>query len=97
MRRHRHIAVRHLGTYMQRIANHRIEEMRRSGGAQEVMAQSLASIFLWLGNEQKGILSPEPTAALDEVYGVSYHADRRAAVAGVGSDDGVHRLAVRGN
>lgn len=95
--RHRHIAVRMIGTLMRRVASHRIEEMKRNDGAQRVVIGHLEKIFTWIGSEQPGkVARPEPTGALDEIYAAAFRLDSRARSAGV-SGPGVHRQAVRGD
>ena len=95
LRRHRHEGVRLIGVYMQRIAKGRIDEMHRNGGAQEIVAEHLADIFEWLGREQAGVHLPPPEG-LKEIHALAFHADRRAANAGI-QGPGVHREAVRGD
>lgn len=95
--RHRHIAVRMIGTLMRRVASHRIEEMKTNDGAQRVVVEHLEKIFTWISAGQSGRLAPEPTEALDEIYAAAFRLDSRAANAGVGASVGVHRIAVRGD
>lgn len=94
--RHRHIAVRMIGTLMRRVASHRIEEMKTNDGAQRVVIGHLEKIFTWIAAGQSGRLAPEPTEALDEIYAAAFRLDSRARSAGV-RGPGVHRVAVRGD
>lgn len=97
LQKHRHIAVRMIGTLMRRVASHRIAEMKQNDGAQRVVISHLERIFTWLGSEQPGkVARPEPTEALDEIYAAAYRLDSRARSAGV-QGPGVHRVAVRGD
>lgn len=97
MVRHRNIAVRGVGTLMQRVANTRIDEMRKAGGAQQVVVGHLEKIFRWLASEQAGrIHLPEPVDELDEIYAAAFRLDSRARTAGF-RGPGVHREAVRGD
>lgn len=94
--RHPHQAIRAIGYFMQRVSSARVEEMRRNDGAQRVVVEHLEQIFQWLGRQQRGLLTPDPTQALDELYAAVFRLDSRAQSAGV-VGPGVHRVAVRGD
>ncbi len=94
--RHRVQQVRAIGHFMRRVADTRFAEMERNDGAQQVVARHLRTIFRWLELDQRGLATPPPTAALDEIHAATFRLDSRAQSAGV-VGPGVHRVAARGD
>lgn len=88
--------VRAIGHFMRRVGEARFAEMHKNDGAQRVVASHLQTIFTWLGRQQRGLATPPPTEALDEIYAAVFRLDSRAQSAGV-VGSGVHRSAVRGD
>ena len=87
-------AMNAIGAFMQKIAEQRVVEMQRNGGAQEQVVEWIFLISKWVAG--KSLWSPDIDRALDEIYGTITYNNSRVNSAGI-SGDGVHRIAVRGD
>ncbi len=87
-------ALNGIGAFCQKVANQRLVEMKRNGGAQEVAADWILLVSKWAAG--KTPLTPDVARALDEIHSVSTRIDSRVNGAGV-SGPVVHRVAVRGD
>ena len=90
----RNRALNGIATFAGRVANQRIVEMKRNGGAQEAVADWVLLISKWAAG--KSPYTPDIHRALDEFHGVTTHLDSRVNGAGM-QGPGVHRQAVRGD
>lgn len=88
-------AIRAIAHFGRRVAQSRIEEMKKNDGAQREMAHNLEVMFKWIGMRQKGMALPRPKE-VDDIYAAVFRLDSRAQSAGV-VGPGVHRIAVRGD
>lgn len=84
--------IRAMGNFMLRIAESRAAEMMRNDGAQRVMIEHLSKVMTFLAGHSAHI----PELEIDELWAVTFHADRRAKAAGI-QGPGAHRLIVRGD
>ncbi len=87
-------AMNAIGAFMQKIANQRVVEMQRNGGAQEQVAEWIFLISKWVAG--KTPWSPDIDRALNEIHGTITHNDSRVNGSGI-SGPGVPRIAVRGD
>ncbi len=87
-------ALNGIGALCQKVANQRLVEMKRNGGAQEVAADWILLVSKW--SVGKTPLTPDISRALSELHSVATRIDSRVNGAGV-SGPGVHRQAVRGD
>lgn len=87
-------AMNAIGAFMQKIANQRIVEMKRNGGAQEQVAEWIFIISKWAAD--KTPWTPDVARALDEIHGTITYNDSRVNAAGI-NGEGTHRIAVRGD
>lgn len=83
-----------LGAFCQKVADQRITELKRNGGAQEVVADWILLISKWAAG--KSPYTPDVARATDELYSVAFHIDSRVNGAGI-LGPGAHREAVRGD
>jgi len=87
-------AMNAIGKFMIKVADQRIVEMQRNGGAQEQVAEWIFLISKWAAG--KTPWTTDVDTALQEIYGTIAYNDSR--VNGAGSQGpGVHRIAVRGD
>ncbi len=87
-------ALNGIGAFCQKVADQRLTEMKRNGGAQEVAADWILLISKWAAG--KTPMTPDIARALDEIYSVAFHTDSRVSGAGI-VGPGIHRKAVRGD
>lgn len=87
-------AMNAIGRFMQKIADQRLTEMKRNGGAQEQVADWILLVSKWAAG--KTLYTPDIGRALSEIYATIYHNDSRVNSAGV-RGPGIHRQAVRGD
>lgn len=87
-------ATNGIGAFCQKVANQRLTEMKRNGGAQEQVADWILIVSKWAAG--KTPLTSDVARALDEFHAVSTYNDSRVSGAGV-LGPGVHRQAVRGD
>jgi len=87
-------ALNGIGAFCQKVADQRLIEMKRNGGAQEVAANWILLISKWAA--AKTPLTPDISRALDEIYWTVFHIDSRASSAGM-EGPGVIRQAIRGD
>ncbi len=87
-------AMNAIGKFMIKIADQRIIEMHRNGGAQEQVAEWIFIISKWAAG--KSPWTTDVDRALQEIYGTIAHTDSRVNSAGT-QGPGVHRIAVRGD
>lgn len=83
-----------IATFAGRVADQRITEMKRNGGAQEAVADWVLLVSKWAAG--KTPLTPDVQRGLDEFHSVATRIDSRVMGAGV-HGPGVHRIAVRGD
>ena len=83
-----------IGTFCQKVADQRLVEMKRVGGAQEVVADWILLVSKWAAG--KTVMTPDVARALNEIYWTVFQLDSRVNGAGV-RGPGVHRAAVRGD
>ncbi len=92
--RHRVDGIRGIGHFMLRIANARMREMKKNGGAQEAVMDHLEKILkVAVGGSP---WTPDAERALDELYALTVYTDTRAKDAGI-VGPGTIREAVRGD
>lgn len=87
-------AMNAIGKFMQKVADQRIVEMQRNGGAQEQVAEWIFLVSKWAAG--KTPWTADIGRALDEIHATIHHNDSRVNSAGI-SGPGVHRIAVRGD
>ena len=92
--RNRLDGIRGIGHFMLRIADARMREMRKNGGAQEVVMDLLERILMVASG--KSPWTPDVDRALDELYALTVYTDGRAKDAGL-VGPGTIREAVRGD
>ena len=90
----RNKALNGIGAFCQKVADQRLVEMKRNGGAQEVVADWILIISKWAAG--KSPLTPDVARAMDEIYWTVFKIDSRVNNAGV-RGPGIHRQAVRGD
>lgn len=84
-----------IGALCQKIADQRLTEMKRNGGAQEVAADWILIVSKW-ASRSDALLTPDVSTALSEMQAVATYLDSRVNGAGI-LGPGVHRQAVRGD
>ena len=87
--------VNAMGSLMARVADARITEMVRAGGAQAVVADWLMVVSRYIADGQ-AVWTPDVDRAFSELHGLVARLDSRATGAGI-VGPGVHRVAVRGD
>ena len=87
-------AMNAIGAFMQKVADQRITEMKRNGGAQEQVADWVLLISKWIAG--KTPYTPDVARALNEFYGTIFHTNSRGDGAGM-TGPGTHRQAIRGD
>jgi len=87
-------AMNAIGAFMQKVADQRMVEMKRNGGAQEQVADWILILSKWAAG--KTPFTPDIARALDEIHGTITYTDSRVNGAGV-LGPGTHRIAVRGD
>ncbi len=90
----RNRALNGIATFAGKVANQRLKEMKRNGGAQEAVADWILIVSKWAAG--KSPMTPDIARGLDEFHSVSTRIDSRVGGAGV-LGPGVHRQAVRGD
>lgn len=90
----RHRALNGIGSFAAKVANQRINEMKRNGGAQEAVADWILLVSKWAAG--KSPYTVDIQRGLDEFHAVSSRIDSRVNGAGI-LGPGVHRQAVRGD
>lgn len=83
-----------IGAFCQKVAGQRIHEMKRNGGAQEVVADWVLVVSKWAAG--KSPYTPDVERALNEMYWTVFKLDSTINGAGV-LGPGVPRAAVRGD
>lgn len=83
-----------VATFCDRVADQRLVEMKRNGGAQELVADWILDLSKWAAG--KGPWTPDLQERLDQFHAVATRIDSRTRHAGV-RGPGVHREAVRGD
>lgn len=86
--------LRGVGHFMGRVADARLTEMKRNGGAQEVTADWILLVSAWAAG--KIPWTPDVARALDELHAAVYRLDSRGQGTGT-TGPGVHRAAIRGD
>lgn len=92
---HKLRAVNAIGSLMVKVADARINEMDRNGGAQAVVADWLVIVSRYIADGQ-AIWTPDVARAFSELHGAVVRLDSRAKAAGM-TGPGTHRVAVRGD
>lgn len=90
----RYRALNGIAAFAEKIANQRITEMKRNGGAQEAVADWVLIVSKWAAG--KTPFTPDIQRGIDEFHSISTRIDSRVNGAGI-LGPGVHRQAVRGD
>lgn len=90
----RNKALNGIGAFCQKVAQQRIVEMKRNGGAQEVMADWVLLVSKWAAG--KSPLTPDVDRALKEIYWTVFKVDSVGTGAGM-LNDNLAVKAIRGD
>jgi hypothetical protein len=87
-------ALNGIATWCHRVAEQRLVEMKRNGGAQEVVSDWVLLVSRWAAG--KTPLTPDVARGIEEFHSVATRLDSRGNSAGI-TGPGVHRQAIRGD
>jgi len=90
----RHRALNGIAMFAGKVANQRLVEMKRNGGAQEAVADWILLVSKWTAG--KTPMTPDISRGIDEFHSIAFGLDSRVNGAGM-SGPGVHRQAIRGD